>query len=222
MNSDGVAASMDLGDLVALKIQEWHATAKLQGDQPLLRIDNREEVGDAPFQFDAASGRLHRRGCRALAAPSRRPVYGVWQVGLHEWKLACGQCKPVAEDEKTQDRSGAADLLFGFVSIIAQFGGVLRERGREYRQSSPGRVLNQQIETLYEGLGRRERDIVDTVLVSLDGLVTKIRDLDRGLNGANGMNGMNGKNGTNGMNGHGGTQGNGHDATRAAEDENGG
>jgi hypothetical protein len=218
MSSEGLG-STDLGDLVALKIQEWHAAAKLEGDQPLLRIDNREEVEEAPFQFDAASGRLHRRGCHALAAPSRRPVYGVWQVGLHEWTLACARCKPVAENDDAQDRSAAADLLFGFVSIVAQFGGVLRERGREYRQSSPGRVLNQQIETLYQGLGRRERDIVDTVLVSLDGLVTRIRDIDRGLNG---MNGTNGTNGTNGMNGHGGTQGNGHDATGAAQDESGG
>lgn len=216
MNSEGLGGPADLGDLVALKIQEWHAAAKLGGDQPLVRIDNREEVEEAPFQFDAASGRLHRRGCRALAAPSRRPVYGVWQVGLHGWKLACEQCKPVAEDGKAQDRSGTADLLFGFVSIIAQFGGVLRERGREYRQSSPGRLLNQQIETLYQGLDRRERDMVDTILVSIDGLVTRIRELERSLDGMNRMNG------TNGMNGHGGTQGNGHDADRAAEDESGG
>lgn len=219
MNSEGLGASRDLGDVLALKIQEWHAAAKLKGDQPLLRIDNREEVAEAPFQFDAAAGRLHRRGCRALGAASRRPVYGVWQVGTHEWKLACGRCKPVAEEQKREDRSAAADLLFGFVSIIAQFGGVLRERGREYRQSSPGRALNQQIETLYQGLGRRERDIVDTVLVSLDGLVTRIRELDRGLNGMNGTSGMNG---TNGMNGHGGTQGNGHGANGAAQDESGG
>jgi hypothetical protein len=213
MNSEGGGGSADLGDLVALKIQEWHAAVKLGGDQPLLRIENREEVEEAPFQFDAASGRLHRRGCRALTAPSRRPVYGVWQVGLHEWELACGRCKPVAEDDKAQDESGAADLLFGFVSIIAQFGGVLRERGREYRQSSPGRLLNRQIETLYQGLDRHERDIVDTILVSLDGLATRIRELERGLNGMRD---------TNGMNGDGGTQGNGHDPNRAAEDESGG
>lgn len=213
MNSGEPGRLGDLGDLFALKIQEWHTASKLKGDQPLLRIDNREEASEAPFQFDAASGRLHRRGCRMLAAPSRPPVYGVWQVGTHEWKLACGRCKPVAEDENAQNGSGAADILFGFVSIIAQFGGVLRERGREYRQSSPGQLLNQQIETIYQGLGGHERDIVDTVLVSLDRLVTGIREIDRGLNGMNG---------TNGVNGSGETHVNGRDANDAENDKSGG
>lgn len=194
---------MPLGDLVALKLQELHRHAEPEGGRPLLRIDNAQDAARAPFQFDAASGRLHRRSCRSIAAPARLALYGVWRIGPHERQLACERCRPMQEDEKPDQRGDAAELLFGFLSIVTQFGSVLRERGREYRNSSEGREIGARIDAFYKGLGRREQDILSTVLGSLDGLVRQIRDLDSGLDG---------------MNGHGNGQSNGHDPGRREED----
>ena len=66
-----------LVDMVGLRIQELHASGQLGADQPLLRIDNRDQATQAPFQFDAARAQLHRTGCRAIPPGSRSALYGV-------------------------------------------------------------------------------------------------------------------------------------------------
>ena len=89
-------------------------------------------------------------------------------------------------DDKTQDPENPTDLLYGVLSVVNQFGGVLRERGQEYRTSRVGKLLGEQIENMYRGINQRERNILDVVLTSLDALASTLRNLDADLHGPNG------------------------------------
>lgn len=174
MSSGGDAKAVI--DVVAQAIQA------LRQDRPLLRIDNLADAETAPFQFDAARGRLHRRGCRSIPARSRQALYGVWRIGPEERTLACTRCKPEPMDKPPDKGNDAADMLFGLISLIDQFGGVLRERGQEYRRSDDGRQLSKRFEGVFQGLDRREQDFLSTLLTSMDGLIKSVRDLDDRLN----------------------------------------
>ena len=170
-------------DMVGLWIQELHTNGGLLGSQPLLRIDNREQARQAPFQLDAVTGRLHRAGCRSIPKGSMSALYGIWQIGKDDQLLACARCKPMPRtDDKSEDPDYATDLLYGVLSVVNQFGGVLRERGQEYRNSHAGKLLGAQIENIYRGVNERERNVLDVVLASLDELVNTIRDLHADLN----------------------------------------
>jgi hypothetical protein len=190
-----------LVDTVGLRIQEMHAAGQLAGAQPLLRIDNREQARQAPFQFDAAGGKLHRTGCGAIPPASRSALYGVWEIGVEDPTLACPRCKPLGDldpakaarpeprpeaAKETGGRAGdehAVDLLYGLLSIVSQFGGVLRERGQEYRRSRAGAVLGARIEKIYADVNGRERRVLDVLTSSLDTLAVALREIDGGLNG---------------------------------------
>ena len=186
MNKASQSASSQLFDLVALRLQEWHTEGKLKGTQPLLRIDNQKEVTKAPFLFDAVNGRLHLRGCRCIPKHSRSALYAVWRIENEEQQFACSRCNPVPTEDHSEDRGFASDLLYGFLSVVNQFGGVLRERGLEYRNSKEGQRLAEQLEGFYRDLGEREKKVLEAILVSLDGLAKTIKDIDAGLNGADG------------------------------------
>jgi hypothetical protein len=187
-------------DQVALQIQDLHRRGKLRDAQPLLRIDQRKEAADAPYQFDAVRGRLHRTGCRAIPAASKSALYGVWEFRASEQHLACPRCKPVPTRKKNTARAldvPASDLVYGVLSILEQFGGVLRERGREYRRSQTGDQLRSGVRDLYELFGTGERGMLDVLASALDGLSSVVNDLQRSLASTNG-NGGNGQPGTNG------------------------
>ena len=100
-------------------------------------------------------------------------------------------------DDKTTDSGLSSDLLYGVLSVVNQFSSVLRERGKEYRASREGKLVGEQIETMYRGLGDREKSMLDVVLASLDGLASAIRGLDESLRDAGG--GGTGLDGTNGQ-----------------------
>jgi hypothetical protein len=203
-----------LVDTVGLRIQELHASGKLPGDQPLLRIDNRERAREAPFQFDAAKGQLHRTGCRAIPTGSDSALYAVWEVKAEDPALGCSRCNPieappVAEPEaspraeakpladakpraeaQAEAKSGesrpqddhAADLLYGFLSIVTQFGGVLRERGQEYRRSRAGAAVGARFEKIYAEVNEGERRVLDVLTSSLDTLAVALREIEGGIN----------------------------------------
>ena len=175
-------APFNVSDFVGLQIQELHMSGALRGSGPLLRLDNREQAQHAPFRLDASTGRLHRKECRAIPEGSRSALYSVWKIDSDAQPLACPRCKPMPEPEKPQDPEYPTDLLYGVLSIVNQFGGVLRERGQEYRRSSIGKALSSQIDGMYRGISERERTILDVVLTSLDQIATTIRDLDENLN----------------------------------------
>ena len=63
-------------------------------------------------------------------------------------------------DDKTEDPDYPTDLLYGVLSIVDQFGGVLRERGQEYRNSRAGKQLGAQIANMYRGVNEREKTIL--------------------------------------------------------------
>src|SRR5439155_27147695 len=100
-------------DELALKVQEFHRAGRLSGGQPLLRIDNRASAAQAPFQFDAVTGRLHRRGCLAIPKRSTSALYAYWQVEATDQRLACLWCKPVLKDQRPDDPEFVPDLLYG-------------------------------------------------------------------------------------------------------------
>jgi hypothetical protein len=115
-------------------------------------------------------------------------------------------------DDKKDDPEYPTDLLFGVLSLVNQFGSVLRERGQEYRNSQVGKLLNSQIGNMYRGINERERTILNVVLSSLDELASTIRNLDEDLQAPDEANGA----GANGS----GSKRNGHDASAAANGHN--
>jgi hypothetical protein len=226
--SEGIPTSrVALVDTIGLRIQELHTSGKLAGDQPLLRIDNSERARQAPFQFDAARGQLHRTDCRAIPPTSRSALYGVWEIGTDGAAVACPRCNPMGKpaapepettpqkkakqtEEAKQDESTrpeakqgeakqgeakaktvggrpqddhAVDILYGVLSIVSQFGGVLRERGQEYRKSGAGAALGGRIETIYAEVNESERNVLDVLTTSLGTLAAALRDIEGGLNG---------------------------------------
>ena len=222
--SEGIPTSrVALVDTIGLRIQDLHASGKLAGDQPLLRIDNSERARQAPFQFDAARGQLHRTGCRAIPPTSRSALYGVWEIGTEGKAVACPRCNPMDKpaaaaepearpqqkarqsEEARQDESTrpeakpgeakakavggrpqddhAVDMLYGVLSIVSQFGSVLRERGQEYRKSGAGAALGGRIEKIYAEVNESERSVLDVLTTSLGTLAAALREIEVGLNG---------------------------------------
>jgi hypothetical protein len=183
MSSAGNRQGAQISDLVALKIQELHKENKLDKQQALLKIDNRDEAARAPFQFDPAAGTLHRRDCGAIPEADRTALYGVWRVSAKDGWRACPKCKPIAGAEAAGEQGGITDVLYGLLSIVSQFSSVLRERGREYRSSGDGRRIGTEFETLYSGLSEQEKGVVDKILTSFEDMTRKLRDIDATLNG---------------------------------------
>lgn len=190
-----------VGDAIALGLQSLRRAQAQKAGQPLLKIDNTEDAKNAPFQFDAARGRIHRNGCSAIPKSSESALYGVWRVGPEEMELACPRCKPEPTKPEQSDPNIATDMFYGLLSVIDQFGGVLRERGREYRRSQDGQKVGKELDSLYRGIGEREREILQTVITSLDGMVKVVKDFECEMTGPNGHT-SNGK--TNGREANGG------------------
>jgi hypothetical protein len=168
-----------LGDVLALKIQELRRHQ--DEPRPLLRIDNRAEAAGAPFQFDAVAARLHRKGCRAIPNSSHTALYGLWQVPPRARPHACPVCRPEADEESDMAREGPTDYIYGLLSVLDQFGGVIRERGREFRESEEGQQLKAGLDGVYSNLEDRERATLQVVLSSLDGLLATLTDIHQSL-----------------------------------------
>ncbi len=150
----------------------------------LLRIDNREETEAAPYRFDAVRGVVHRRGCRAIPEDACSASYGLWRIGPEDGIKRCRRCRPMPEsqarDEKVKSEAKAGpDLLFGLVSVLDQFGSVLQERGKDYRKTEEGRKIGAELARFYRALGQREREVLDTVLTSLELLIGRVREAEQ-------------------------------------------
>ncbi len=173
-------------DQAALAVQALRRAGQL-GFDVLVRIDNTAEAAAAPYQFDAARGTLHRRGCRAI--PDGAPLYARWHLGRDDLTVACKRCKPLPDETKPSDPTERADLLLGLLSLVSQFSGVLKERGKDYQKTDEGQALTAQLGAIYRNLGRREKDMLDAMLGTLDTVIERLRALDRSLN----KNGVDGK-----------------------------
>jgi hypothetical protein len=166
-------------DEAALALQGLRGAHNLPTDV-LLRIDNTAEAAAAPYQFDVVAGRLHRRGCRAI--PEGASLYGRWHLGRDDLIVACKRCNPLPEQTKPSEPTERADLLLGLLSLVSQFSGVLKERGRDYQKTNEGQALTAQLGAVYRDLGRRERDLLDTALATLDEVTERLRAANRSLN----------------------------------------
>jgi hypothetical protein len=165
---------MDPGDLVALELQRLLSSGLVDPDQPLLRIDYRREAKTAPFQFDMVNGRLHRNGCPAIPVTCSDALYAVWDPGVDLEFVACGQCRPSAVEVQGMSQDKTLDVLYGLISIVDQFGSVLKERGKEYRSSAKGQKLAEDLNGMFSALDQTQRDALRVTLDSLDGLVKVI------------------------------------------------
>lgn len=175
-----------LFDQAALALQALRSGGRLRSDV-LLRIDNTAEASAAPYQFDAAVGRLHRRGCRAI--PDGAPLYGRWHLGRDDLTVACKRCKPLPDETKPSEPTDRADLLLGLLSLVSQFSGALKDRGKDYQKTDEGQALTAQLGAIYRTLGRQEKDMLDMMLGTLDTVIERLRALDRSLH----KNGVDGK-----------------------------
>src|ERR1700750_1149129 len=166
--------AMESGDLVALELQKLRASDLVDPDQALLRIDYRQEAKNAPFQFDMASGTLHRKGCLSIPVSSSNAMYAIWDPGVDMEIVACAHCRPSAAEVQGMSQYEPLDLLYGLISIVDQFGSVLKERGKEYRASAKGQKLAGNLNGVLSALDQTQRDALRTALDSLDGLVKVI------------------------------------------------
>jgi hypothetical protein len=79
--------------------------------------------------------------------------------------------------------------------VLDQFGGVIRERGREFRESEEGQQLKAGLDGVYSGLEEREQATLQVVLNSLDGLLATLTDIQQSFDAQPPQNGSNGNNG---------------------------
>lgn len=178
------------GDVLAIAIQRSRVQGRLNGDQPLIRIDAQREAAQAPFQFDPVCGRLHRRDCHAIPSDARSALFGRWTMDAHDIVLACPLCCPAPQSTIPRgERIETVELLYGVASILGQFGTLLRERGKEFRNSDEGRQLEQQVESFYAQLDVQQRHVFDLLLTSLEQLAKAVQECDRNLQAANGTGG---------------------------------
>lgn len=201
MSRGGKEAGVTVADYAALKLQELHQEGRVKGEQPLLRIDNLQEAAEAPYQFDMAHAVLHRTGCPAIQGDAQTALYGIWEVNHDLLKHACPKCRPGLAQEPKVDANRSSDILFGFLSILDQFGSVLHERGKEYRNSERGRSLEKTMSGVLTGLDQTQRDTLDLMLKSLDRLVQVIEEINTGFEENN--NGHNGRGRTKSRSDHG-------------------
>lgn len=177
-------------DLVALEIQEIFRTGRTDSEQGILRLDYTQEAAAAPFAFDMVSGTLHRAGCARIGRAAAGSLYALWRPGPEFSALACPKCRPGPGQNGETDREMSSDLLYGVLSIVDQFGSVLRQRGKEYRKSSRGRQLSRDLERLMSALDETQRESVSLAVTSLESLIAVLEQVNRGLerrgNGANG------------------------------------
>jgi hypothetical protein len=167
-------------DEAAIALQGLRTKARA-GAGFLLRVDDTAEAALRPFQFDAAAGLLHRRGCRAI--PHGAALYGLAHVTRDDLAHACKRCQPVPDEHPPTDKTERTDLLFGLVSVIDQFAGVIKERGKEFRKTSEGQRLSAQIGTAYRSLDQGQQGLLDLFVATLDQLIERVKNADETLHG---------------------------------------
>jgi hypothetical protein len=180
---------MEAGDRLAIGLQELFRRRAIDTRQPLLRIDYRAEAAVAPLYFDMVGGKLHRAGCRAIPRTSLPALYAVWEPG-DDWSLACPRCRPTFPELAEMKPDSSLDLLYGLLSVVDQFGSVLTERGREYRDSTRGRRLSRQFGKVVGALEQPQREALNAAVEFLDGMVKAVhqvnQSLERGAQNGNG------------------------------------
>jgi len=173
---------MNVGDRLAIELQNLYQQGRIDSELGLLKIDYRDRAGEAPLCFDMANGTLHRTGCEAIPEEAASALYAVWQPDPGAEALACPSCKPTSPEGTGMSDDRGADIVYGLVSILDQFGSVLRERGREYRNSSRGRQMTRDFDQLLSTLDQTQHEALQLTLSSLDGLIKVVAQIGDSLN----------------------------------------
>jgi hypothetical protein len=174
-------AATEIGDRIALALQALRQQPGVDVRRPLLRIDYRPEAAAAPFRFDMAGGKLHRSDCPAISQTPSQALYSVWDPGEELTALACQKCQPAPTESAHMRQDSSLDIIYGFLSMVDQFGSVLRERGREYRNSRQGKRLAKDLGGMFSALDQTQQDALQLTLASLDGLVKAIEQANHNL-----------------------------------------
>jgi hypothetical protein len=179
--SDGGRELSTLGDKVALEIQAMHKRGRL-GPGSLFGVDYRHQGAGAPFLFDVGSGLLHRSSCRSLKRRDRSLLYAVWTAEGNDFSLACRVCKPEPQRGKRMDNDRFSDMIYGFASLLEQFGSVLRERGKEYRKTHQGRQLANAAQQVLAQLDQTQRNMLDDLTSIIDSITRAVSSDNNGNN----------------------------------------
>jgi hypothetical protein len=185
---------MEIGDRIALALQALRQKAGVDVRRPLLRIDYRREAAAAPFRFDMIGGKLHRRGCTAISRSAHTALYSIWEARPELPAVACEECRPAPEEAVDMRQDASFDIIYGLLSVVDQFGSVLRERGREFRKSSRGRRVAQDLRQVFAALDETQQQALQLSITSLDSLAKAIQRASQSLEQDNQLNGR-GKNG---------------------------
>lgn len=176
--------------MLAIAIQHYHAEGRINGDQPLIRIDYQDEAAKAPFQFDPVRGRIHRTQCQSIPSDARSALFGRWSMDEQEVVLACRYCRPRPSDQSLRrERTDAVEVLYGVISIFEQFSTFLRERGREFRNSDEGKQIEKQVEAFYARLDAQQQRTLDVIMLSLDQMLEAVRESNKNFQSGPDVNG---------------------------------
>ena len=173
---------MNLGDQLAIELQNLHQEGRIDSEPGLLKIDYRDRAAEAPFCFDMVHGTLHRTGCPTIPEASSSALYAVRHADPGAHAVACSNCRPTPPEGTGMSDDRGSDIVYGLVSILDQFGSVLKERGREYRSSTRGRQMSREFEQLISTLDQTQHEAMKLTLSSLDGLIKVVAQIGDSLN----------------------------------------
>jgi hypothetical protein len=185
---------MEIGDRIALALQALARQPGVDVRRPLLRIDYRREAAAAPFRFDMTGGKLHRRGCSAISRTAHTALYSIWEARPELPAVACEQCRPAPQEAVDMSQDQSFDIIYGLLSVVDQFGSVLRDRGREFRKSARGRRVAKDLDQVVAALDDTQQQVLQLTIASLDSLVKAIQRGSQSLEQEQQRNGR-GKNG---------------------------
>jgi hypothetical protein len=158
-------------DSIALALQTFASRRKKEQDMPLVRLENRKESAKAPFQFDPDTGLLHKTGCASIKEDSKSALYAIGSISKDDERFACPRCSPMTDDNKKEPSLDPTDVLYGLLSIVDQFGTILHERGREFRETDRGRHAEKTLSGLMGNLDEQHKKSVTTIVRGMDTLI---------------------------------------------------
>lgn len=147
----------ELADDLSLRVQQLRDEGLFGEDDVLLNLDYSQQAAAAPFVFDMVLGTLHRNGCGAIPETSESALYAVTAMSPSDAMLACPVCRPEPMHAVPATDEGTLDLICGVLSILDQFGSVLRERGREFRKSGGVEPYVKRLEAMLTAHGQASR-----------------------------------------------------------------
>lgn len=173
-----------LSDALAIKLQSLRTEGNIDDERPLFRLDYKDEGKKAPFQYDIVTSKVHRPGCKALREGSEYTLYALWNIVDKERIIACKRCRPeLNEKDSKMKKDVTSDIVYGFISILDQFGSVLAERGKEYRNSKHGKQVAKTVNNILSELNAQQKEGVSLAMSSISNLLELVQGYNSSFNG---------------------------------------